>query len=300
MVLRCRQQNNPLLVGEVGVGKSAIVRALAHALAAGEGMEARLVAFSLDLLTLTEKPEEGGKRVNALLGEVRRSPKKVLLYLDDLEPLLRVAPTQGAAYLRSAFRAALARHEVQCIALATPQAFRSDLASHSVLARFFRPIFVKPPSPEETLEIVRGARQLYEAHHRVQILDDALPAAIEFSQRYFPERALPGKALQLLDDAGALVRLRLAGPPPNLKALEKQWEQLKQQKERAIARHDFVKAAQLRHQEYQLLKRKEITLRQWQEKSHETTGVVDRSAIAAAVSKITGHQVEGAESTRPD
>jgi ATP-dependent Clp protease ATP-binding subunit ClpC len=294
MVLGCHRQNNALLVGEVGVGKSAIVRALAHALAADEGTGPRLVAIGLDLLTWVEKSVELHERVKALLEEVRRS-KKVVLFLDDLDPLLRVAPTEGAAYLRSGFRSALARHEIQCIAIATPAAFRSGLANDSVLARVFQPLFVLPPSRVETLEIVRGARQLYETHHRIQIADDALLAAVEFSDHYFPERSQPGKALQLLDDAGAYVRIRLAVPPPDLRNLEQERMQLNQAKEQAVAAKDFKKAAMHRDKADRLLKRKQSILREYQLKSQEATGVVDRVVLAEVVRKITGQRVEPTE-----
>src|SRR5260370_14734313 len=166
--------------------------------------------------------------------------------------------------------------------------YRKYIEKDAALARRFQEIIVNPPSKDETVEILRGLRDRYEAHHKVQIKDEALSAAVELSDRYISRRYLPDKAIDVIDEAGARIRLKAMTPPPDLKELDAQIEQLGHEKEAAVAEQDFEKAAQLRDQADKLKKKKDNITREWREKSKEMDGVVDEEVIAEVVSKMTG------------
>ena len=183
---------------------------------------------------------------------------------------------------------ALARGEIQCIGATTLDEYRKYIEKDGALERRFQQIIVNPPSKDETVEILEGLRDRYEAHHRVQIKDEALQAAVELSDRYISGRCLPDKAIDVIDEAGARVRLKAMTRPPDLKDLDGQIEQLNQEKEAAVAEQDFEKAAHFRDQADKLKKKKERITREWREKSKEIDGVVDEEVIREVVSKMTG------------
>ena len=183
---------------------------------------------------------------------------------------------------------ALARGEIQCIGATTLDEYRKYIEKDGALERRFQQIIVNPPSKDETVEILEGLRDRYEAHHRVQIKDEALQAAVELSDRYISGRCLPDKAIDVIDEAGARVRLKAMTRPPDLKELDGQIEQLNQEKEAAVAEQDFEKAAHFRDQADKLKKKKERITREWREKSKEIDGVVDEEVIREVVSKMTG------------
>src|SRR6185503_1474497 len=183
---------------------------------------------------------------------------------------------------------ALARGEVQCIGATTLDEYRKYIEKDGALERRFQTIVVEPPSKSEALEILRGLRDRYEAHHRVQITDDALEASIELSDRYITGRCLPDKAIDVVDEAGARVRLKAMTRPPDLKELDEQIERLNQDKEEAVANQDFERAAALRDQADKLKKKKETINREWRERSKEVDGTVDEEVVAEVVSKMTG------------
>src|SRR5438045_948915 len=182
----------------------------------------------------------------------------------------------------------LARGEIQCIGATTLDEYRKYIEKDGALERRFQQIIVNPPSRDETIEILRGLRDRYEAHHRVQIKDEALSAAVELSDRYISGRCLPDKAIDVIDESGARVRLKAMTRPPDLKDLDVEIERLNQEKEAAVAEQDFEKAAHLRDQADKLKKKKESITREWREKSKEIDGVVDEEVIAEVVSKMTG------------
>jgi ATP-dependent Clp protease ATP-binding subunit ClpC len=182
----------------------------------------------------------------------------------------------------------LARGEIQCIGATTLDEYRKYIEKDGALERRFQQIIVNPPSKKETVEILRGLRDRYEAHHRVQIKDEALESAVELSDRYISGRCLPDKAIDVIDEAGARVRLKAMTRPPDLKELDAQVEQLNQEKEAAVANQEFERAAGLRDQADKLKKRKETLLRDWRERSKEVDGVVDDDVINEVVSKMTG------------
>jgi len=221
------------------------------------------------------------------MNEVRRA-KNVILFIDELHTLVGAGGAEGAIDASNVLKPALSRGEIQCIGATTFDEYRKYIEKDAALARRFQPITVEPPSKSETIEILKGLRDRYEQHHRVEIRDEALAAAVELSDRYITGRCLPDKAIDVLDEAGARIRLRSMSKPPNLAELEEQIVQLNIQKEEAVKNAEYEEAARLRDQAEALEARKEEEQRRWREKAKEVDGVVDEEVIAEVVSKMTG------------
>src|SRR5438552_9070201 len=219
--------------------------------------------------------------------EVRRATNTIL-FIDQRATLVGGGGAEGAIDASNVLKPALARGEIQCIGATTLDEYRKYIEKDGALERRFQQIIVNPPSKTEAVEILRGLRDRYEAHHRVQIKDEALTAAVELSDRYISGRCLPDKAIDVIDESGARVRLKAMTRPPDLKDLDAQIDQMNQEKEAAVAEQDFEKAAALRDQADKLKKKKENTIREWRERSKETDGVVDEEVINEVVSKMTG------------
>jgi ATP-dependent Clp protease ATP-binding subunit ClpC len=291
-VLSRRTKNNPVLLGEAGVGKTAIVEGLAQLVVDSNVPELlrdrRIVVLDLAMMVAgTKYRGQFEERIKAVMNEVRRA-KNTILFIDELHTLVGAGGAEGAIDASNVLKPALARGEIQCIGATTLDEYRKYIEKDGALERRFQQIIVNPPSKDETVEILRGLRDRYEAHHRVQIKDEALTASVEFSDRYISGRCLPDKAIDVIDEAGARVRLKAMTRPPDLKELDSQIEQLNQEKEAAVAEQDFEKAAHLRDQADKLKKKKEGITREWREKSKEIDGVVDEEVIAEVVSKMTG------------
>src|SRR5271157_3100527 len=291
-VLSRRTKNNPVLLGEAGVGKTAIVEGLAQMVVEGNVpellLERRIVVLDLAMMVAgTKYRGQFEERIKAVMNEVRRA-KNTILFIDELHTLVGAGGAEGAIDASNVLKPALARGEIQCIGATTLDEYRKYIEKDGALERRFQQIIVNPPSKDETVEILKGLRDRYEAHHRVQIKDEALQAAVELSDRYISARCLPDKAIDVIDEAGARVRLRAMTRPPDLKDLDGQIEQLNQEKEAAVAEQDFEKAAHLRDQADKKKKQKETITREWREKSKEIDGVVDEEVIAEVVSKMTG------------
>ncbi|GIW81614.1 MAG: ATP-dependent Clp protease ATP-binding protein [Gemmatales bacterium] len=291
-VLSRRTKNNPVLLGEAGVGKTAIVEGLAQMVVDGNVpdllRDRRIVVLDLAMMVAgTKYRGQFEERIKAVMNEVRRA-KNTILFIDELHTLVGAGGAEGAIDASNVLKPALARGEIQCIGATTLDEYRKYIEKDGALERRFQQIIVNPPSKEETVEILRGLRDRYEAHHRVQITDEALEAAVELSDRYISGRCLPDKAIDVIDEAGARVRLKAMTRPPDLKELDEQIEQLNQEKEAAVAEQDFEKAAHLRDQADKLKKKKEQISREWREKSKEIDGVVDEEVINEVVSKMTG------------
>jgi ATP-dependent Clp protease ATP-binding subunit ClpC len=291
-VLSRRTKNNPVLLGEAGVGKTAIVEGLAQLIVDSNVPELlrdrRIVVLDLAMMVAgTKYRGQFEERIKAVMNEVRRA-KNTILFIDELHTLVGAGGAEGAIDASNVLKPALARGEIQCIGATTMDEYRKYIEKDAALARRFQEIIVNPPSKEETVEILRGLRDRYEAHHRVQIQDEALNAAVEFSDRYISGRYLPDKAIDVIDEAGARIRLKAMTRPPDLKNLDSQIEQLNQEKEAAVAEQDFEKAAALRDKADKVKKQKEQINREWREKSKEIDGVVDEEVIAEVVSKMTG------------
>ena len=291
-ILSRRQKNNPVLLGEAGVGKTAIVEGLAQLIIDGNVPELlrdrRIVVLDLAMMVAgTKYRGQFEERIKAVMNEVRRA-KNTILFIDELHTLVGAGGAEGAIDASNVLKPALARGEIQCIGATTLDEYRKYIEKDSALDRRFQTIVVEPPSKAEALEILRGLRDRYESHHRVQITDEALEAAIEMSDRYITGRCLPDKAIDVIDEAGARVRLKAMTRPPDLKDLDEQIERLNQDKEEAVANQDFERAAALRDQADKLKKKKETINREWRERSKEVDGTVDEEVIAEVVSKMTG------------
>ncbi|MBM4068566.1 MAG: ATP-dependent Clp protease ATP-binding subunit [Planctomycetes bacterium] len=291
-VLSRRTKNNPVLLGEAGVGKTAIVEGLAQMVVDSNVpdllRDRRIVVLDLAMMVAgTKYRGQFEERIKAVMNEVRRA-KNTILFIDELHTLVGAGGAEGAIDASNVLKPALARGEIQCIGATTLDEYRKYIEKDGALERRFQQIIVNPPNQDEAIEILRGLRDRYEAHHRVQIKDEALEGAVELSERYISGRCLPDKAIDVIDEAGARVRLKAMTRPPDLKELDAQIEQLNQEKEAAVAEQDFEKAAHLRDQADKLKKKKDGITREWREKSKEIDGVVDEEVIREVVSKMTG------------
>jgi ATP-dependent Clp protease ATP-binding subunit ClpC len=291
-ILCRRQKNNPVLLGEAGVGKTAIVEGLAQMVISSNVPEIlhdrRIVVLDLAMMVAgTKYRGQFEERIKAVMNEVRRA-KNVILFIDELHTLVGAGGAEGAIDASNVLKPALSRGEIQCIGATTFDEYRKYIEKDAALARRFQPITVEPPNKTDAIEILKGLRDRYEAHHRVQILDAALVAAVEMSDRYITGRALPDKAIDVLDEAGARIRLRSMTKPPNLAELEEQIERLSIQKDEAVKNAEYEEAARLRDQAEALRAKKEDMQRQWREKAKEIDGVVDEEVIAEVISKMTG------------
>src|SRR6516162_6804974 len=304
-ILCRRQKNNPVLLGEAGVGKTAIVEGLAQMVVGSTVPEIlhdrRIVVLDLAMMVAgTKYRGQFEERIKAVMTEVRRA-KNVILFIDELHTLVGAGGAEGAIDASNVLKPALSRGEVQCIGATTLDEYRKYIEKDGALERRFQTILVEPPSKQEALEILRGLRDRYEAHHRVQITDEALEASVDLSDRYITGRCLPDKAIDVVDEAGARVRLKAMTRPPDLKELDEQIERLNQDKEEAVANQDFERAASLRDQADKLKKKKETITREWRERSKEIDGTVDEEVVAEVVSKMTGiplTRLETEETTR--
>src|SRR5580693_8961648 len=291
-VLSRRTKNNPVLLGEAGVGKTAIVEGLAQLVVDSNVPELlrdrRIVVLDLAMMVAgTKYRGQFEERIKAVMNEVRRA-KNTILFIDELHTLVGAGGAEGAIDASNVLKPALARGEVQCIGATTLDEYRKYIEKDGALERRFQTVMVEPPSQEQTVLILKGLRDRYESHHRVQYTDDALAKAVEFSSRYITGRCLPDKAIDVIDEAGARIRLKSMVRPPDLKELEEEIERLNVAKEEAVANQDFEKAAGLRDQADKLKKKKESLTREWRDKARETDGVVDAEVIADVVSRMTG------------
>ena len=304
-ILSRRTKNNPVLLGEPGVGKTAIVEGLAQDVINGNVPEIlrdrRIVVLDLAMMVAgTKYRGQFEERIKAVMTEVRRV-KNVILFIDELHTLVGAGGAEGAIDASNVLKPALSRGEVQCIGATTLDEYRKFIEKDGALERRFQVIMVNPPSKAEAVEILKGLRDKYEAHHRVQITDTAIESAVELSTRYISGRFLPDKAIDVIDEAGSRVRMRTMTRPPDLKDLEREIEELNKEKEAAVAQQDFERAANLRDQADKLKKKKEQIKREWREQSSESGGVVDEEVVAETVSKMTGiplTRLEKAESER--
>jgi ATP-dependent Clp protease ATP-binding subunit ClpC len=291
-ILCRRTKNNPVLLGEAGVGKTAIVEGFAQRVVDGNVpellMDRRIVVLDLAMMVAgTKYRGQFEERIKAVMNEVRRA-KNTILFIDELHTLVGAGGAEGAIDASNVLKPALARGEIQCIGATTLDEYRKYIEKDSALARRFQEVLVDPTTPEDTVKILEGLRDRYEEHHRVQITDDAIQAAVELSNRYITGRCLPDKAIDVIDESGARVRLKSMSKPPNLKEIDEEVEQLNREKEEAVANQDFEKAASLRDRADKLKKKKNDITRQWREKTRENGGVVDEEVIAEVVSKMTG------------
>ena len=291
-ILSRRKKNNPVLLGEAGVGKTAIIEGLAQRIVSGNVPEIlrdkRVIVLDLALMVAgTKYRGQFEERIKAAMDEIRRS-ENIIIFIDELHTLVGAGGAEGAIDASNILKPALSRGEIQCIGATTLNEYRKHIEKDAALERRFQTINVDPPSAAETVEILKGLRDKYEAHHRVKITDKALEAAAKLSDRYITGRYLPDKAIDLMDEAGAKARLSVTTAPPDLKKLEREVEETKKEKEAAIEAQNFEKAANLRDQEK---KAKDALLqakKSWRESKTEVEITVSEVDIAEILSKWTG------------
>lgn len=291
-ILCRRTKNNPVLMGEAGVGKTAIVEGLSQQIINKQVPEIlrgkRIVVLDLAMMVAgTKYRGQFEERIKAVINEVRRA-KNVILFIDELHTLVGAGGAEGAIDASNVLKPALARGEVQCVGATTLDEYRKHIEKDAALERRFQTILVEPPSKEETQDILRGLQDRYESHHKVHYTDEALYQAVELSTRYIPGRCLPDKAIDVIDEAGARVRLKNMSLPPDLTEMEGQIEKLQGEKDQAVKSADYEKAASLRDEAQQLLDKKTQMHKKWYEENKQATGIVDEEIIAEVVSSITG------------
>ncbi|MEE9470285.1 MAG: ATP-dependent Clp protease ATP-binding subunit, partial [Gemmatimonadota bacterium] len=291
-ILCRRTKNNPVLLGEAGVGKTAIVEGLAQQIVSQEVPDLlhdrRLVVLDLAMMVAgTKYRGQFEERIKAVMNEVRRA-KNVILFIDELHTLVGAGGAEGAIDASNVLKPALSRGEIQCIGATTFDEHRKYVEKDAALERRFQPIAVEPPNAEQTLDILRGLRERYAEHHRVKITDEALRSAVELSGRYITGRVQPDKSIDVIDEAGARVRLKSMTKPPNLADLEEQIELLSIEKDEAVKGADYEKAAELRDKAEKLRKEKDKIQQEWRKKTNEVDGTVDDEVVAEVVSKMTG------------
>ncbi len=305
-ILSRRTKNNPVLLGEAGVGKTAIVEGLAQNIVKGTVPEIlrrkRLVVLDLAMMVAgTKYRGQFEERIKAVMTEVRRA-KDVMLFIDELHTLVGAGGAEGAIDASNVLKPALSRGEVQCIGATTLDEYRKYIEKDGALERRFQTVNVEPPTPEQTVEILKGLRDKYEAHHRVTYTDEAFEAAVEMSTRYITGRFLPDKAIDVIDEAGARIRIKSMTAPPDLQEMDTEVARLSKEKEEAVAGQDFERAADLRDQAFKLSKKKEEIQREWRERenSRESGGKVDAEVIAETVSKMTGVPLQRLDQAEAD
>ncbi len=291
-ILCRRTKNNPVLLGEAGVGKTAIVEGLSQQIVNKQVPELlknkRIVVLDLAMMVAgTKYRGQFEERIKAVINEVRRAGN-VVLFIDELHTLVGAGGAEGAIDASNVLKPALSRGEVQCIGATTLDEYRKHIEKDGALERRFQTIIVDPPSKEETLDILRGLQDRYEAHHRVRFTDEALFQAVELSTRYITGRCMPDKAIDVIDESGARVRLKNMTPPPDLTEIETKIEKLQREKDEAVKNADYERAAALRDESQRLLDEKNKLHKKWYEENKEATGVVDNEIIAEVVSNMTG------------
>ena len=291
-ILSRRTKNNPCLIGEPGVGKTAIAEGLAQKIAADEVPELlhgkRVVTLDLTgMVAGTKYRGDFEERIKNAIDEVIKAGD-VILFIDEIHTLIGAGAAEGAVDAANILKPTLARGELQIIGATTLDEYRKHIEKDAALERRFQPVMVGEPSADETILILRGLRDKYEAHHKVKITDEAIDAAVRLSMRYISDRYLPDKAIDLVDEAASRVRLRAFTPPPDLKHLEDEVKRLDEEKKSAVNEQDFERAARLRDQQKDTEEKLKSVKTEWQEKNSGITGQVNEKEIAEIVSSWTG------------
>ncbi|MBP2071934.1 ATP-dependent Clp protease ATP-binding subunit [Thermoanaerobacterium butyriciformans] len=291
-ILSRRTKNNPCLIGEPGVGKTAIAEGLAEAIESGtipEILKGKRVV-TLDMASMVAGTKYRGEfedRLKNVLNEVIKAGN-VILFIDELHTIIGAGAAEGAIDASNILKPALARGEIQVIGATTIDEYRKYIEKDPALERRFQPIMVEEPSVEETIEILKGLRDKYEAHHRVKITDEAIEAAAKLSHRYITDRYLPDKAIDLIDEAASRVRLKTVTAPPEIKELEDKLNMLNKDKEEAIRTQEYEKAAKIRDEEQKIKEQLENLKSKWQQNSLVKDKSVGAEEISQIVSLWTG------------
>lgn len=298
-VLSRRTKNNPVLIGEPGVGKTAIAEGLAQQIINNEVPEILRDkrVMTLDMGTVVAGTKYRGEfedRLKKVMDEIRQAGN-IILFIDELHTLIGAGGAEGAIDASNILKPALARGELQCIGATTFDEYRKYIEKDAALERRFQPIKVQEPTAEESVLILKGLRDRYEAHHRVTITDESIDAAVKLSDRYIADRFLPDKAIDLIDEGASKVRLRSYTAPPNLKELEQKLEEVRKEKDAAVQGQEFEKAASLRDSEQRLREQLEETNKEWKQKQGQENTEVTPDDIAQVVANWTGIPVRKLE-----
>lgn len=291
-ILSRRSKNNPCLIGEPGVGKTAVAEGLALLTAQGEAPEnlSDKRIFTLDLNGMVAGTKYRGdfeERIKTCLEEVKKAGN-IILFIDEMHTLIGAGAAEGAVDAANILKPSLARGDLQVIGATTLDEYRRHIEKDAALERRFQPVYVGEPSGEETLKILYGLRDKYESFHNVKITNEAVEAAAEMASRYITDRFLPDKAIDLLDEAAAMVRLRAFAAPDDLKQTEEKLRSLETEKTAAVHAQDFERAARMRDEERELRRKLSVQRTDWQEKSAVTVGEVTRQEVAEVVADWTG------------
>ncbi len=291
-ILCRRTKNNPVLIGEAGVGKTAIAEGLAQEIVAGEVPEIlrdkKVITLDLALMVAgTKYRGQFEERIKAVMDEIRRT-KNVILFIDELHTIVGAGSAEGAMDASNIIKPALSRGELQCIGATTLNEYRKYIEKDAALERRFQTVKVEAPSVDETILILKGIRPKYEAHHKAKITDEALESAAKLSDRYLTGRFLPDKAIDVMDEAGSRARISAMTRPPNVKDIEADIEKIRIEKEAAIKAQDFEKAASLRDSEKQARDRLDAILAEWRASKEEKEVLVTEDEIMHVLSKWTG------------
>jgi len=292
-ILSRRTKNNPVLIGDPGVGKTAIVEGLAQKIVAGDVPEVlqnkRVVMLDLGaVIAGTKYRGEFEQRLKNIVEEIRRSKNSIILFIDELHTVIGAGAAEGAVDASNMLKPALARGELQCIGATTMDEYRKYIEKDPALERRFQAVIVEPPTVEQTIEILEGIKDRYEAYHKVKYTHEALVAAAELSDRYITDRFLPDKAIDLIDEAGSRLRLKMTQIPEDIKEKMEELQKIIKAKEEASQQQDFEQAAKYRAKEMALKKQIEEMKKQWKQKRDNIIPEVTADDIAYIVSKWTG------------
>jgi len=295
-ILSRRTKNNPVLIGEAGVGKTAVAEGLAQRIIEGNIPEMlknkRIVSLDLSGMVAGAKYRgEFEERLKNAMAEIRKAGN-IILFIDEMHTIIGAGAAEGAIDASNILKPALARGEIQAIGATTLDEYRKHVEKDPALERRFQPVMVGEPSREEAVKILFGLRDKYEAHHKVRITDEAIKAAVELSDRYITDRYLPDKAIDLIDEAASRVRLQAFTAPPDLKEMESRLEDLMKEKEEAVMNQNYEKAAKIRDEEQKLKDQIEVLKAKWTSSNSVNTENVDEEEIAHIVSSWTGIPVK--------
>jgi len=291
-ILVRRVKNNPVVIGEAGVGKTAIVEGLAQRIVAEEIpenlMNKRIVSLDLGaLIAGTKYRGQFEERLKLVMKEIVQSVN-VILFIDELHTLVGAGAAEGSIDASNMLKPALSRGEIQCIGATTPDEYRKHIEKDGAFERRFQPIYLQPPSLDESIQILQGLKTRYEVHHKIKVNDDAVKACVVMSDRYISERYLPDKAIDVMDETGARIKLKRYTMPPELRELEKELKRLNKEKNLYVKLHDFEKGASVKSEEERIRKLYESLSKKWRENQQKDTPLVQEDDVAYTVSKITG------------
>jgi ATP-dependent Clp protease ATP-binding subunit ClpC len=291
-ILGRRIKNNPVIIGEPGVGKTAIVEGLAQNIVSGDVPDSllgkRIVSLDLGaLIAGTKYRGQFEERLKIVMREITQSDN-VILFIDELHTLIGAGAAEGSVDASSMLKPALSRGEIQCIGATTPDEYRKYIEKDGALERRFQPVNIQPPDVASTIDILRGLKSRYEAHHKVKIIDAAIESAARLSDRYISDRYLPDKAIDVIDETGSRIKLKRYSPPQDLKELESEIQRLSKEKNLYLKLHDLEKASSTRLEEERLKKIHEQLHKQWRDNLNKDIPFVVEEDVAYTVSKMTG------------